>query len=311
MRRSRFKRRSFDEEHNFLASVSDLSSALLFVFIIALSWAMIQAQEQYLNTSENISKYEELAKKRAEEAQKEEQEITLKRNKLTSFKGKLDRIIDQKKSNPVACHNLLKNVQTQLSSDFNINVNIDDTKCVIRIPEEAVTFETGRDELNEENLKKVEQFGNILAKNLHCYRNTSLLQEEKKECSLQNPYGSILDAVFIEGHTDNQTFHGDTTEKKNRLLSTSRSNAVYQAMVLGNEQLSNIKNSKDESLFSLSGYGADRPLPGHEHKKPTSDAANRRIELRFIFEEAKITDDELMLLKEENSSQDTGKKDES
>ena len=59
--------------------------------------------------------------------------------------------------------------------------------------------------------------------------------------------------------------------------------------MLENPQLAQMKNSAGQSLFSISGYGADRPLPGHDHDTPTSDAANRRIEFRLIFEEPEMT----------------------
>ena len=290
MRRSvRCKNRA-ETEHNFLASVSDLTSALLFVFIIALAGAIIQAQKatnDAIHANASAIEY-------ADQARKTRDELSVVNSRL--------------QGNNIARGALIGTIQEQMTTDLKVHVNIDTTKGVLRVPEAAISFETGSAKLNDENLLRLEKMGKILAETLPCFRPVEKGTARDKHCIALNPNGNILDAIFIEGHTDNQSFYGDTLENRNRMLSTSRSNAVYQALVLGNPLLSSMKNSKDESLFSISGYGADRPLPGHYHETPTSDAANRRIEFRFIFEEPKISTDEARLLGKDNL--DTLKKDE-
>ena len=113
---------------------------------------------------------------------------------------------------------------------------------------------------------------------------------------MSNPYGNTIDAVFIEGHTDNQGYRGDPKGLKNLTLSTSRSNAVYQVLVMRDDDLRAMKNEKGEEIFSISGYGSARPVAGHEHATPTNDAANRRIELRVILSEPKLYEEEKRLL---------------
>lgn len=278
MRRSVRCKNKVETEHNFLASVSDLTSALLFVFIIALAGAIIQAQK----AANDAVKANASAIQYADQARKTRDELSVVNSRL--------------QGNNIARGALIGTIQEQMTTELKVHVNIDSTKGVLRVPEAAISFETGSAKLNDENLQRLEKMGNILAKTLPCFRPVEKGATRDKHCIALNPNGNILDAVFIEGHTDNQSFYGDTLENRNRMLSTSRSNAVYQALVLGNPLLSKMKNSKDESLFSISGYGADRPLPGHYHETPTSDAANRRIEFRFIFEEPKISTDEAKLI---------------
>lgn len=67
------------------------------------------------------------------------------------------------------------------------------------------------------------------------------------------------------------------------MLSTRRANTVYQIIVASDQVLKTAKNKNNLTIFSLAGYGADRPLAGHSHAVPTPDSANRRIELRFVF----------------------------
>ena len=292
MRRSIKSKHHSDEGVNFLASVSDLTSALLFVFIIALAWATMQAQQaahdaekakqNALAQEQKTSEALEEAKRQAEQA--EEYKILLGHANSRIFGNKEDR------------SKLMEAVKKEIENSMHLKVDIDATKGILRVPEDAVTFQTGSAELSEENLRRVEVMGRIFAEILPCYKAFTSEDSRSDRCLALNPDGNMLDAVFIEGHTDNQTFNGDTLENRNRLLSTSRSNTVYQTMVLGNPELAGMTNSNGESLFSLSGYGADRPLPGHHHDTPTSDAANRRIEFRFIFTEPKLTKEDQELL---------------
>ncbi len=275
---SKRSKRSLDRV-NYLASVSDLMSALLFVFILTLSVAIVQARTA-------TSKAEQEAKN----ARIAEQDLRQVKERLTAVENRLE-------GNAKALRQLLNALQKNLKQQ-GVSVDLDESKGVLRIPETAVTFNVGESTLNAVNQNRLRMIGTALATELQCYKNSKVQTEF---CRKQNPNGNTLDAVFIEGHTDNQTYRGDQTGHRNRLLSTARSNTIFDAMVLNNRELENMQNAKGEPLFSLSGYGSSRPLPGHEHPVPTNDPANRRIEFRFIMTPPALSAEESHLIRAQDS----------
>jgi flagellar motor protein MotB len=216
----------------------------------------------------------ELAKQTLK-VQQQERELEETGRLLAGYKGKLT-------ENNEVRGAFLSSIASELRSNYNIAVVVDPVSGIVRLPEEAVTFRLGSAQLDEANAEKIRKLGAVLERTLPCFE---MGRPDKPVCKKINPYGHTLDAVFIEGHTDNMPFKDDLSMSgaKNRQLSTNRSNSVYDIMVNGNPVLKNLTNPKGERLFSISGYGQERPLPGHNHETPTDDRANRRIELRFIL----------------------------
>lgn len=192
-------------------------------------------------------------------------------------------LTEQLAGNDKALNELLHRIQKELKAK-NINVIIYEDKGILRIPEQSLMFDTGKSDLNDQSRQVLRVLRQVMEKEIKCYT----YDMKKYDCSRLNPYKHTLDAIFIEGHTDNQPYGGDFTGEKNRKLSTDRANSVYEALLLRQGILRKYKNSNGELLFSLSGYGSTRPVPGHFHSAPTSDPYNRRIELRFIMTSPKV-----------------------
>lgn len=294
------------ETVNYFASVSDLMSGLLFVFIIALTAALMNTKaatdeaEAKAHEAEIARALAQEEKKKAEEAlaaaRAAKVELESIQKEAEVVRTRLITVEDRLQGNNLARTALLTRLKEELEKKHAISVNIDATRGKLRIPEEAVTFEVGRSDLDETNAKKLVDIGAELAGVLPCYL-AGAGADETPRCRALNPNGNRLDAVFIEGHTDNQQYRGDREGSRNRTLSTDRSNKVYRVLVWGSPALLHMKNDRGEALFSISGYGEDRPVEGHEHAQPTDDAANRRIEIRFVFAEPKMTEEENALIR--------------
>lgn len=269
--RTRAKKVRSGERVNYLASVSDLMSGLLFVFILALTVAIIQTKHSAQEAKEAAMQMESIQ---------------------TRLKNVEARLVGTRE----ATGNLLDRLQKELVKE-NVMVEIDPARSVLRIPENAVSFEVGRSDLNEENAERIRMIGRVLADKLLCYQK-NVPETMRERCAKENPFGHTLDAIFIEGHTDNLAYRGDETGRRNRYLSTARSNAVYGIMVVENDALENLTNPNGESLFSLSGYGSERPITGHRHEVPTDDPANRRIEFRFIMTAPAFSEEEEELIRQ-------------
>ncbi|WP_302304367.1 OmpA family protein [Parasutterella excrementihominis] len=305
-----FRKKSQQGGVNYLASVADLMAGLLFILFIALTYLSIELDRQsnllkngselqrellYLQDktkrieADNLQKQKEIyeLKQKISFLAKEDREQL--KTKILSLEEKIAEAEKVKRifenSNETRA-SLLNRIKDALAKQ-NINVQVDDQVGVLRIPEDELTFRTGRSDLTKAMQSRLQTIRDVLVANLVCYSN---LEENAsaKSCSEINPDGHKLDAIFIEGHTDNQPFGFDPTGKMNRRLSTDRANAVYEELLGKSSLLSAMKNAKGQKLFSLSGYGEERPVPEHEHTTPTDDKVNRRIELRFVMSAPKI-----------------------
>ena len=101
------------------------------------------------------------------------------------------------------------------------------------------------------------------------------------------PYASKIEALFIEGHTDNvplgKSLIAKSGLKDNRELSTIRAIHTYNQMLQYAPELANFRNEKGVPVISVSGYGADRPVKGHAWAEIKNDPVNRRIDIRIIL----------------------------
>lgn len=148
------KKHSRPERVNYLASVSDLMSALLFVFILTLAVAIIQARTAAGRADEEARH----AKEAAERAR-----VALEN--LNQVQGRLTIVEERLEGNSRALKAFLEQLKTSLEEQ-GIMVDIDTVRGVLRVPESAVTFGVGLNTLDDSNLEKVKIIGNVLEKEL-------------------------------------------------------------------------------------------------------------------------------------------------
>jgi flagellar motor protein MotB len=236
-----------------------MMSGLLFIFIIMLAIFVI-------NFKQAISKVEQ---KQAE----------------------AEKIIDGLTANNKIRKGLLENIKFELTKQ-DINVDIDAEHGVLRLKEEAIQFESGEALLNEEQLTRLKIIGNILSKILPCYANNAPVSDM---CDKRSK--GKVDSIFIEGHTDNVPIVGKLLlkYKDNWELAAERSIFTFRELVQKDDLLFDMVNLQQLPVFSVSGYGDGRPVPGHEHIIPTNDPENRRIDIRFIMTPPSITDPQTAL----------------
>ncbi len=265
------------DEGSYLSSVSDLMSGLLFIFIFALMIFIMHAN------------------KKASEAENMTQQLMDEKKHIEQLQTQLQDIQSRLTNNNQARQVLLERIADNIEAKAHIHLNVDVERGILRIPENAISFQTGSAEVNTQNQKRLEDIASVLAREVICFAPNSR-EFRTKHCQKINPFHNELDAILIEGHTDNQVFLGDKLGVMNRKLSTARSNTVYHYLVQTHSVLNDLTNRLGQKIFSISGYGSERPLKGHEHLTSTDDPANRRIEFRFIFSEPKISAQEESLL---------------
>jgi len=275
-----------DEGAGYLISISDMMSGLLFVFIITLVAFIINFQDAIQRQETERKEYEKVAA-----------DLQIKNSQLEEERKKLkEEIIHQQKTREAYAKtvqtivgaeairaDLLHQIQQRLLAE-GIQVRIDEDHGVLRLTEKAIRFDTGSAELADDQLEKLQVIGQTLAQILPCYAdNPPVDWLENRKC--EKKVKGKLNSVFVEGHTDNVPVSSGRWGrfKSNWELSALRAIYTYQQLIPTHLFLSGMVNPNGQPVFSVSGYGEGRPIPGHAHEGPTPDLENRRIDLRFIM----------------------------
>ena len=151
-------------------------------------------------------------------------------------------------------------------------IRLDPETGVISLPEELL-FASGSADLTIEGRDFLQRAANDFGILLRCFVSNQRLGQN---CVNKNPDNHQVETIFIEGHTDNIPF--STGGRDNIDLSLDRARAVERILV--SDTLRSFRNVSGQSVFSLSAYGESRPIKG----KSPEDAANRRVDLRFVMQ---------------------------
>lgn len=234
-----------DSEDSYLASLSDLIIGVLFIFIILLMAFALNYSEAQIKVNQEKDDLRE-QNKQLSDASKERQE-------------------------------LLENIQQALKHK-GIPVEIDTRNGILRLPE-SLLFDSGKAEFRESGVAALEVVSLNLAEVLPCYVNGS------DACKDSKTQKRKLEAIFIEGHTDNVPIH-NFVFKDNWDLSVARAKGTYLALTKASSQLEQFKNERNEPLLSFSAYAERRPIVSNDSDE--GRRKNRRIDLRFIMAVPKV-----------------------
>jgi chemotaxis protein MotB len=159
---SRRKRRHDEEETSYWLSYSDMMAALLLIFILIISFTLLQAKGQYENKEQELSEQQDIIK---------EQEKL-----LAEQQDELDRIIGIRSD-------LIEDLHTEFSGS-DLNVLIDSQTGAITF-DASVLFDVGESEIKDEGLEFLKSF---------IPRYCGVI--------LQDKYKDYVSEIIIEGHTD-------------------------------------------------------------------------------------------------------------
>ncbi|MCP5352232.1 MAG: OmpA family protein [Chromatiales bacterium] len=257
-----------DEGSGYLVSVSDIMAGLLFIFIITLVAFVIQFQD----AEKKAKEIEQIRDQEAEQLRETTRQKEALLNRLTN--------------NQAVRRRLLSDIERELR-ERGVRVTVDLELGVLRLTEQTVRFSSGKSVLGDPAKQNLRLIADVLGKLLPCYAAGGA---SRPGCDPLNI--GKLEAVFIEGHTDNMPFpdRGYT----NWDLSAKRAIVTYEYIIEQEAPLARLENSRGEPLFSVAGYAERRPL--FTHDTPTDDERNRRIDMRFIMtpptkKDAAIVDD--------------------
>jgi hypothetical protein len=125
-------------------------------------------------------------------------------------------------------------------------------------------------------VRALRELAAVLALTLPCYSRAPAIQQS--DCPV--PSRPLLEAVLVEGHTDDRPI-STSTFADNWQLASARAINTYKALLAYEPSLSALLNERGEALLGVSNYEAQRPASlglGTEDRR-----LNRRIDLRFLI----------------------------
>ncbi|MBF0341375.1 MAG: hypothetical protein HQL95_10500 [Magnetococcales bacterium] len=272
--------------HDYSISISDVMSALLYVFIVILiifSFNMGNSEKdfraEYLKATEEREEIKKLHEKQNEKLKKLEVGIVELRDLAAHLKRDLDQHMAKTRQ---LLHQLLTDLHHDLTIE-NIQVFIDPNHGILRLPNE-ILFPLGAAQFAPGGEETLTKLARVMARHLPCYAGSVDKAVRPDACDDKQWNPGTLDAVFIEGHTDNIPLGKANPFANNLHLSGMRSIKTFETVLgdaKGGSILKELRNQKGQPVFGISGYGEHRPVI--LHMTPTAEPANRRIDIRFFL----------------------------
>lgn len=299
--RSHAEHQTEDQGDSYLASLSDLMVGMLFIFIIMLmAFALTyrSAQDKSETTTAELQTQLEKeveaeakareAEKEAEAAARDATEAEKKAREELARQQALSRQLDAERTEFKTQNEVLAEAQSVLSASDElrksllrrirdalvaqgVQVIIDEENGILRLPDELL-FNSGESILRAEGAAKIQRLASVLMGVVPCYAHG----EARGGLTCPQDAHPILEAVYIEGHTDNIPI-----AKGNWALSTERAVHTFQTLIQSEPGLALIRNGDGASLLGVSGYGEEHPVDSNGTDE--GRAHNRRIDLRFLL----------------------------
>ncbi|MBO0344390.1 OmpA family protein [Roseibium sp. CAU 1637] len=261
---------------------SDLAEALQTVKVLTAQVSDLTRERDELKVenaalTSRVDELEKLIRKLQARIKDQDKQIERLKSELERLKqvDPLEAYLSQVSS---ARREVLTRLRDAILADFpDLKVELSEESDALRFQGEGL-FASGSPELTSEKAAIVSRLAARLDEILPCFT----LGEASRFDESCNPSFAMVEAVQIEGHTDNLG-----SDQLNRNLSAARANSTFFAMTGAAQGVMRHLNLKRQPVLSVAAYGPDRPVTSNE--TPTGRSTNRRIDLRFIMVTPKDT----------------------
>lgn len=281
-----------EEEESAFVSMTDMTVGFLFIMMILLAFFASQMRDP-----DAVSKREYDAVVAQRDAF--EQEITQLQIRIEQLLAELEekeariqelelQLAELQKVDPLEAYlaqvaqvrrQVLVRLRDAIRADFpDLQVELSEESDALRFQGEGL-FGSGRSSLAQDKAAIVSRLAQRLDEVLPCFT----LGPASQFDSTCNPGFVMIEAVQIEGHTDNVG-----SDQLNRNLSAARANSTFFAMTDAAAGVMEHLNLKRQPVLSVAAYGPDRPVATNDTAE--GRATNRRIDLRFIMVTPQDTD---------------------
>jgi flagellar motor protein MotB len=278
-----------EEEESVFISMADMTISFLFVIMILLAFFASQFSLDDPASPERKEEFKQERDRFLEELQVVQQIVGASdldvADDVRAIKEELDRLRRQidvpDQLNRMEVYNaavaearkeLLTNLKREIDSQIrDVNVQISANFDALQFSGDGL-FETGAEVPTAAGVARVKQLAQILDRNLGCFS----LGPRKAFQTGCNPSYALIEALQVEGHTDNRG-----SDNLNMGLSANRASSVYQLMTQEKPDLVGFANRSAQPVLSVAGFGEGRPIQSND--SALGQDANRRIDLRFIM----------------------------
>ena len=240
--------------HNYLASVSDLVSALIFVFIIMLAFFAYQLAD----VTENLKADDATRGRMLQEIAKQLRDSGMRVEVL------VDQGVLRLSENSI---NFPSGSETPAAEHLQNVGHLAQAIAVVApcyVSPSRGTFAVRGDA------------------NAPKYCQTAVDPSTYKCREETSPW--LLETLLIEGHTDDVPVAEGRRFRDNLELSSIRAATVQRMIIACEPGVDNLRNTNDYPILSTSGYGDGRPVSSSPEQTDETRRVNRRIDLRFLLE---------------------------
>ncbi len=282
---ARRKRKSNEEETSYWLSYSDMMAALLLVFVLIISFTMLQSKRQYeqkereLLSQQNVigeqkkemesqkgimDKQKAQLNEQKKEMESQEAVVNQQKEQMASQQAQLDKIIGVKSD-------LISALRDEFDGS-DLSVSVDSQTGAITF-DASVLFDKGKYEIKEEGKKFLDQF---------LPRYFSVL--------LKNDFHQYVSEIIIEGHTD-------TTADYLYNLELSQQRALSVAKYCLDEKSSSISKDQIEQLQKImTANGRSFSNPVYNTNGSIDMDASRRVEFKFRLKDEEMVEEMVKIL---------------
>lgn len=275
----RYRAEHEEEEESFFVSMTDIMVGLLFIFILIIMFFAVQSRLD----SEKIKYWKDIVV--------ESEKGNLKRRNLDRY---LVGVGEQRAD-------LLRWIKSLLIDQGIESVEIDVENGILRLPE-GVLFKSGGYEIESSSPAEyaAKTLSAALLEVLPCsvMTNTGVPYRAYNKCknvSFGNSRLAYIEAIFLEGHTDNipikKGLIGAPLLSSNLKLSARRASNTFEEIIFHQPELIEFYapiSSGNEPILAVSAYGETRPIGPNTTTR--GRAVNRRIDLRILMHKPQSTD---------------------
>ena len=268
---ARRKRKSNDEETSYWLSYSDMMAALLLIFVLIISFTMLQSKRQYeekerelLSQQNVIGEQQDQLEQQKKAMESQKKIVDQQKEQMASQQAQLDKIIGVK-----------SNLISALKDEFDgsdLSVSVDSQTGAITF-DASVLFDKGKHEIKDEGKNFLDQF---------LPRYFSVL--------LKNDFHQYISEVIIEGHTD-------TTADYLYNLELSQQRALAVAKYCLDEKSSSVSKDQIEQLQKImTANGRSFSNPVYNSDGSIDMDASRRVEFKFRLKDEEIVEEMAQIL---------------
>ena len=270
---ARRKRRSNDEETSYWLSYSDMMAALLLIFVLIISFTMLQSKRQYEEKERELLAQQNVIREQQEQLEQQQEQldeqkdiVSQQQEQMQTQQEQLDKIIGIKSA-----------LITALRDEFDgseLKVSVDSQTGAITF-DASVLFDKGKYEIKDEGKNFLDQF---------LPRYFSVL--------LKKDFHQYISEIMIEGHTD-------TTADYLYNLELSQQRALSVAKYCLDEKSSSIPKDQIERLQKImTANGRSFSNPIYKEDGTIDMDASRRVEFKFRLKDEEMVEEMVRILNE-------------